>query len=237
MQQTAQRFPPFESEVPRTRLPSLGVAGPRIGLDLVGIGDFFGPIVVAGAIVTEDEARRLREAGVWRPSKWTDRNVFRGVSEVRKVLPRGRHGYVVISPRRYNELLISMAGRKRIIAWAHARCIERLSEGGPACRAAVAGDFGDREFVEERLYARGLGVVLIEVPNAEREVAVAAASFVAHAALLRARKRMNEKYGVTFPSGASKVVEFGRRLVAEFGQEVLLETGKTDFRTVAEIID
>jgi ribonuclease HIII len=216
-------------------LPYQGIAEFRVGLDLVGIGDFFGPIVVAGAALTASDLELLSELQLEIPTKWTPKKSFQGIARIYQVIPRHRFASVVISARRYNELIHTMPGRNRVIAWAHAHCIQRLVAGGNEAGLAIASDFGDVGYVRERMQRGGHELQLLQMPHAERDLAVVAASFVAHARLINARKRMSKRYGFRFPSGARGVKEAARSLIARYGPEILGEVAKMDFRTAQEL--
>ncbi len=76
---------------------------------------------------------------------------------------------------------------------------------------------------------------LVQAPKAERDVAVAAASILARDIFLRKWEEVAKAYGLEFPKEASRVVEFGKQLVAEHGVEVLLNVAKVHFATKAQI--
>ncbi len=51
-------------------------------------------------------------------------------------------------------------------------------------------------------------------------------------------KKMNDKYGVIFPLGASDTVDkIGRELVKKYGNKVLEETAKLNFKNTSRILD
>lgn len=207
-----------------------------IGLDVVGIGDFFGGIVVSGILVTPEEARELREAGLGVPRKWTPGSTYPGLRTVRGAIPKSRVVFREIGARRYNELLRSMGGRQRTLAWANAECIEALMASGFDCKVAIAGDLGDREYLERRLRKAGLSVELRQMADAGGDIAVAAASYLSHARLFPSRKRLAKRFRFRFPAGARNVVQAGRLFVSRHGRESLPDVAKMDFRTADEVL-
>ena len=65
------------------------------------------------------------------------------------------------------------------------------------------------------------GVRLEVRPRAEDDAAVAAASIVARARQLEEIERLSERAGFGLPLGATHVVEAGRRVVEERGEDTL----------------
>ncbi len=67
--------------------------------------------------------------------------------------------------------------------------------------------------IEQALMRKGRRIRLIQVPKAERDIAVAAASVLTRDVFLRKFEGLRESYMLDFPKGATHVVEFGRKLV------------------------
>lgn len=234
MPTTSVRMPQAEVRDLDPRSEGRNDSGTFIALDMVGIGDFFGPLVVAGIIATRDSLEKLRASALCAPARWIPRATFRGMAEVRMLVPRSCLTSITISPSRYNELIHTM-GRQKLIAWAHSWCIENLVGRGPAPTRAVASDFGDRRYLAGRLRTRQLGLELTGIIGDDAEIAVTAASFLAHAVLIRQRRRMRARYGIDFPAGAREVEGAGQSLIALYGPDVLVEVAKSDFRTMGEL--
>ena len=74
-----------------------------------------------------------------------------------------------------------------------------------------------------------LGIEIIQVPKAERDIAVAAASIIARDAFLKAMEILSEKYEIRLPRGSYQVVEAGREFVARHGNETLKHVAKLHF--------
>ncbi len=73
----------------------------HIGTDESGKGDYFGPLVIAGVFLEDDQQAVLKELGV-KDSKNLSDNRSRELAEVIK---RGYlHSVVSIGPEKYNEL-------------------------------------------------------------------------------------------------------------------------------------
>ena len=82
------------------------------------------------------------------------------------------------------------------------------------------------------------GGVRLEVrPRAEDDAAVAAASIVARARQLEEIEDLSERVGFRLPLGATHVVDAGRRVVAEWGEDGLAGVAKTHFATTRRVLE
>lgn len=217
--------------------PALGVAGTRIGTDEVGKGDYFGPLVVAGALITSETEPVLKDLGVRDSKTMSDTSIANMAIKIRRILGQNNYEEIWISPLKYNLLYQKLRNVNRILGWAHARAIENLLSSGTECGTAIADQFGDESFIEDALMRKGRQVRLVQVPKAERDIAVAAASVLAREVFLRKREEMQRSYGLEFPKGATDVVTFGKGLVETHGIGVLQNVAKLHFSTTKRITD
>ena len=216
-------------------VPSLtNMVLPRVGSDESGKGDYFGPLVTA-AVLVPDEATQgeLMGRGV-RDSK------LMGLREVRDLGPWIMRNTIVeavaIGPERYNSLHREMGGNvNRVLGWAHARALENVLGRGNA-ELAVADQFGDRSIIENALFERGKKIELRQMPRAESDIAVAAASVVARHEYLRRMSRLSQQVGMELPRGASaRVIEIAVALSKQHGFAVLSRVAKLHFKTTEKV--
>jgi ribonuclease HIII len=80
------------------------------------------------------------------------------------------------------------------------------------------------------------GVRLEVRPRAEDDAAVAAASVVARAWQLQEIERLSHQVGFRLPRGATHVIEAGRRVVCEVGEEGLAGVAKIHFATTLRVL-
>ncbi len=211
---------------------------PRIGVDESGKGDFFGPLVVAGAFVGGDAVLQLKDAGV-KDSKQigSDKRIAELAKAIRKTV--GVVTTVVpIGNEAYNRLHARMANVNSILGWGHARVIENLLAHKEVkdCKRAISDQFGNKRIVLKALMERGKKIELIQRHKAESDIAVAAASIIARDEFVTRLHALSKKFGVELPKGASAAVEeAGRELVRKHGAEILGKVAKTHFRTTAKI--
>lgn len=205
-----------------------------VGSDESGKGDYFGPLVVAAVCLTRENWRTLEALGV-RDSKSLSDGAARSLAgQIRDAYPAE---VVTIGPKRYNEMWAKMGSVNRVLAWAHARAIENVLERAPEATAAVADQFGDASLIRDALFKKGKAVQLLQMPRAERDPAVAAASIVARAEFLRRLDQLGQQAGLPLPKGASGAVEgAARELVAKLGRDALPEYAKTHFRTTRRVL-
>jgi ribonuclease HIII len=205
----------------------------RIGVDESGKGDFFGPMVIAGALVHPEIENELIRLGVRDSKTVSEISVQNIVKQLRGMIP---YSTVVISPKKYNELHLKMNNVNRMLAWGHARAIENLLLKHEA-KLAVSDQFGDESYLKNALMQKGKQVKLIQRHRAEADLAVAAASIFARAEFLKRMDELSEKAGIVLPRGASEqVIEAGKKLVAKLGVNGLDEFAKTHFKTTQQLI-
>jgi ribonuclease HIII len=206
-----------------------------IGSDESGKGDYFGPLVVAAVALTQAGWRVLAELGVQDSKNLTDARAVALAGQLREAFP---NEVITIMPPSYNELWAKFRNVNRLLAWAHARAIENVIEKAPEATAAVADQFGDESLIRDALFKRGREVRLVQMPRAERDPAVAAASILARAEFLRRLEQLGRQTGVRLPKGASAQVEaVARALVGERGADALAAVAKTHFKTTARVVN
>jgi ribonuclease HIII len=210
---------------------------PRIGVDESGKGDFFGPLVIAGAFLDEAAARNMMEIGV-RDSKLIKSDAR--IADIAKQI-RTTSGcvtdVVAIGPETYNKLHAKMRNVNDILGWGHARVIENLL-GRVDSPKAISDQFGNKKIIERALMERGRKIKLVQRHKAESDLAVAAASIIARDEFVVRLRRLGKEYGVMLPKGASAaVVEAGRELVTKHGRDALGKVAKTHFRTTQKVLE
>ncbi len=210
---------------------------PRIGVDESGKGDFFGPLVIAGAFLNEAAAHNMMEIGV-RDSKMikSDARIAEMAKEIR--LTEGCVTDVVaIGPEKYNQLHAQTRNVNNILGWGHARVIENLL-GRVDSPKAISDQFGNKRIIEKALMERGRKIELVQRHKAESDLAVAAASIIARNEFVMRLRRLGKEYGVKLPKGASTAVEEAAvELVAKYGRDALGKVAKMHFRTSQKVLE
>jgi ribonuclease HIII len=209
----------------------------RVGVDESGKGDYWGPLVVAGAYVDKSLLQAMKEMDV-KDSKniSSDKKALDMGRNLRKLLGK-RYSIVKIGPKAYNRLYAKMRNVNSILAWAHARAIENVLEAVPECPRAISDQFGNKKQVEQALMKKGRRIQLVQRHKAESDMAVAAASVIAREIFLRSLSDMEKKYQCSFPKGASETTRAaGVALLENKEPTILLETAKCHFKTTDALL-
>ena len=209
---------------------------PHFGIDESGKGDFFGPLVIAGAFVNRDIARRFIEAGIQDSKRIGSDKRIRDLAASIRQTPGAIHSVVSIGPEKYNELYEKFGNLNRLLAWGHARVIENLLEARPDCPRALSDQFANPRLIQNALLDRGRLIRLDQRTKAESDPAVAAASILARERFIDWLEKAGKSYGVTLPRGASGAVKkTAAGLVQAHSRGVLSKLAKTHFKTAAEV--
>jgi ribonuclease HIII len=207
---------------------------PRIGTDEAGKGDYFGPLVVAGVRLEDEDAEdALGRFGGAESKNLPDTEARAMATAIKDEVPTE---VVRLDPPKYNDLYDRIGGQNRLLAWAHARCFEDLLEGGDV-DLLVTDQFASESVLESALMERGSQVELAQEPRGERDAAIAAASVLARAEFLRGLAELEAEWDADLPTGAGEDVDAaGRALVEEHGDEALPEVAKVHFRTTDRVL-
>ena len=210
---------------------------PHFGIDESGKGDFFGPLVIAGAYTDDAIARHLLEAGI-RDSKSIGSDAqIRKMADIIRATPGLVSEVIVVSPEKYNPLYEKIGNLNRLLAWGHARIIENLCERKPECPSALSDQFANPIVLQRALMEKGRKIELRQQTKAESDYAVAAASILAREKFIDWLANAEKKWGVKLPKGASAaVLEAARTLVHQHGPDALRATAKLHFKTTQQAL-
>ena len=208
---------------------------PHFGIDESGKGDFFGPLVIAGAYVDRGIAHSWRDAGIQDSKAISSDARIRALADVIRQTPGATQNVVVIGPGRYNVLYKKFGNLNRLLAWGHARVIENLLESRADCPRALSDQFANPSLLRRALLERGRGIQLEQRTKAESDPAVAAASVLAREGFINWLERHGREFGVKLPRGASaEVKRIAKELVAKHSASVLERLCKVHFKTARE---
>ncbi|MDR1190886.1 MAG: ribonuclease HIII [Verrucomicrobiales bacterium] len=209
---------------------------PHFGVDEAGKGDFFGPLVIAGAYTDSALAKALTAAGV-KDSKrvGSDRRTLELEREVRGILG-GKCDVVTVFPAKYNELYGKFRNLNEMLAWGHSKVIENLALRVPGCPRALSDQFANPRVLERQLARRNVNIKLEQRTKAEADIAVAAASILARAAFLRGLEKLGDGLAKPLGKGAGAGVKAqARELFAANGADYLRTLAKAHFKTFREV--
>jgi len=208
---------------------------PHFGVDESGKGDFFGPLVIAGAYVDQGIARKLLDAGVVDSKRISSDARIRALADTIRKNSLGLVETVLIGPTKYNELYDKFGNLNKLLGWGHARVIENLLAKKPDCPRALSDQFADTRVVEQSLLRHGRRIKIDQRPKAESDIAVAAASILAREAFINRLERKGKEIGLRLERGVSAAVkESAKKLVEMNGPDALRAVAKVHFRTAHE---
>ncbi len=214
--------------------PDAQVKEPTIGSDESGKGDYFGSLVVAGCLVRPEDVVWLRETGI-RDSKLASDVAIAMAEGI--ILNRLETAVVEHEPEEYGRLHRECKNVNVILGRMHAEVIRRLSCRAKGCRRVLVDRFGSEEYVLRALGEDGTGLRVRQIPRAEKNPAVAAASFLARAQFVRSLARLSDRVGVDLIPGASAEVEnVARKVFAVGGEPLLAQVAKMHFKTTERIV-
>lgn len=203
-----------------------------IGTDESGKGDYFGPLVIAGVLVEEENIKKLSQFNIQDSKKLNDSTIERVAAQIKA---NSVFSVVVINPAKYNELYTKFKNLNSLLAWGHARAIENILEKKP-CENALSDKFGNESLIKNALLKKGRAINLEQRVRAESDIAVAAASILARNEFVQRMKKLSSEYGINFQKGASeKVKEQAREFIKKHGRESLNNLAKLHFKTTGEL--
>ena len=225
-----------------------------IGTDEAGKGDYFGPLVVAAVYVDADCRETLADLGIADGKTLSNRRI-RDLAELMHTRYERHIVVVERTPKEYNSLYNEFRRRRQnlnhFLASLHAEAIHTLATRIGA-KHVLVDRFSKEDLItsqlrhrmnsgthsQQRTFAppqdRFSGRIplekILQVPKAERDIAVAAASIIARDTFLKGMETLSEEYGICLPRGSYQVVEAGREFVALHGSEALGDVAKLHFR-------
>ena len=209
---------------------------PHFGIDESGKGDFFGPLVIAGAFTDRAIARSFLENGIQDSKRIGSDARIRSLAKLIRETPGIAIDIVQIGPERYNELYEKFGNLNSLLGWGHARVIENLLAKKPDCPRALSDKFADARVIEKSLLQRGQEIELEQRTKAESDLAVAAASILARESFIDWLERNGKRIGLPLGRGVSATVkETARRIVEKEGPDALRRFAKIHFRTAHEV--
>ena len=209
---------------------------PHFGIDESGKGDFFGPLVIAGAFTDRAIARSFLENGIQDSKRIGSDARIRSLAKLIRETPGIAIDIVQIGPERYNELYEKFGNLNSLLGWGHARVIENLLAKTPDCPRALSDKFADARVIRNALLERGQEIELEQRTKAESDLAVAAASILARESFIDWLERNGKRIGLPLGRGVSTTVkETARRIVEKEGPDALRRFAKIHFRTAHEV--
>lgn len=207
-----------------------------IGSDESGKGDYFGPLVVAAVLLPSSAAALADQAGVRDCKTVEDRRCLQLGAWLEREFPVAIRE---LFPEDYNRRYLETGSNLNVLLAAlHSEVIRELLPRleGPGPRRILVDRFGPEERLARALGPLPPGTEFIQIPRAEVDPAVAAASIVARARFLEGLKACGEEAASDLPKGAGPpVLQAARRVAAIGGRALLGKVAKLHFRTTGQL--
>ncbi len=201
-----------------------GFKGIWAGSDESGKGDFFGPLVVAAVACDEKSAAKLFKLGVKDCKVVNDSEVLKLKDEICKASLSS--SVLALTPKmynyRYNQLKAAGQNLNHLLAGGHVAALSAVLDKCSGCNYALVDRFAVNNDITARIRMKYPSVNVVQMPKAEADIAVAAASVLARAEFLRIMQTLEAQAGIALPKGGGEAAtECARMLAQKFGREKL----------------
>jgi len=211
---------------------------PHLGVDEVGKGDYFGPLVVVSCFVDADFVKKYSTLGIGDSKKFSDSSIRKMYEQLKDY----KYYYAsIIKPSEYNKQYKELKNVAIMLAKQHSKVIEMglkdLNSKNIECKKVVIDQFSSRESrVVDELGPLAKEIEFVQFHKGESDLAVAAASIIARGIFLEEMDKLNDEYYFKFPKGASNVISAAQEFVKKHGSEELEKVAKTSFKTTKKVM-
>lgn len=214
-----------------------------IGSDEVGVGDYFGGICVAAALVQKKDIPKLQQIGITDSKKISDERILELAKEI-AYLPHTVH---TLAPKEYNAYIAKGFNMAELKALLHNEVLKRLARLCDEQHTPYDGFMVD-QFLPKKNYMNYLHKRNIESTPIERTymetkaessyLSVACASILARAAFLYHIQALETTYKLPkIPLGAGAHVDaYARSLYQNFSETLLDEITKNHFKNRSRVL-
>lgn len=217
------------------------IAGPHIGMDESGKGDWYGPLVVAAVFIDPETAMALQRGGV-RDSKLIDAEALpRVAAMIEQLVPAQSRQVVALDPAQYNRRYEALGNINLLLAELYAETVAPVLAASGSTRI-VCDQFAQRVDRLEHAFASAGLPRPEQMHRAESaSVAVAAASVLASARFAAELDRLGAIAGLRgrLPAGASDIRALkaaARHILSREGRAGMARYAKLNFKPVQAII-
>jgi ribonuclease HIII len=209
----------------------------RIGMDEVGKGDYYGPLVAVAAYVAADIEEKVIALGVRDSKELDDHTILRLAKSLKPLCP---HNLTILLPSQYNEQFKRQGNSAPMLGKAHAEALEGLllNTATAAGTYAIADAFPKAEdHIGDALGIEGKKLKISYRQGAEDDAAVAVAAILARAVFLHEMETLSIEVGKELPKGASdpKIITIGKAIFAQGGLAALGKVAKLHFSITDKI--
>ena len=207
-----------------------------IGSDEVGTGDYFGPIIVTAAFVSQENITYLTNLGVRDSKKLTDEKILKIGKEVMENIPYVT--YALDNPK-YNEFSQKGFNMNKIKAILHNKVLVDMIKKAKGQYEKIVVD----QFVYPKKYYEHIAKAPEKATNItfltkaeDKCMSVAAASIISRYVFLEKMAKMSKELKVEIPKGAGeKVDKVALEIAKDKGFDYLKNIAKINFKNTDKV--
>ncbi|MGL4951531.1 MAG: ribonuclease HIII [Mycoplasma sp.] len=209
-----------------------------IGSDEVGVGDFYGGLVVAAVFVKPDDINWLKSIGVKDSKLLTDSEMYQIFNILKE---RVLYSCKEFSPCEYNKEYEKYNNSHILKAILHNDAICEIQNTVKENFITIMDEFASEKNYYSYLQKANMKACKIDIFMRKAEshfIAVACASIIARVYFLEQIKKLEKQYNVKLLLGASnpRIKIIGRNIIKNKSQNELKMLSKYHFRTFKEIV-
>lgn len=199
----------------------------QIGSDEVGFGDFFGPIVVSAAYLKDGDIDLVHRLGISDSKLLSDERILQ-IGPL--LLAAFDVETLVVNNLKFNELIAKGYNMNKIKAMLHNHALGKLKIRHKGHYHAYIDQFVSEDKYKEYLETPMISNVVFQIKGEHYYPSIAVASVAARYQFLLEMAALGKKYNVTFPLGASNIVdEFASAFLKKFGETTFKNVTKNNF--------
>lgn len=209
----------------------------QIGSDEVGVGDFFGPMIVVACYVKKEDIPFLKELGVDDSKKLKDEKILNIVPKLLKVI---KHSKLHLNNEKYNDKTANGMNMNELKSKLHNQALYNVLKRSKnnLCNIYVDQFVSPSKYYSYLFDCKDVVTDIIFKTKGENYYpSVACASLIARYTFLKEMEVLNKRYDVVFPKGASlSVDEFAKKFVTRYGIEELKKVAKINFSNYQKLL-
>lgn len=209
----------------------------QIGSDEVGAGDFFGPLIVCAVHLSKESIPHYMDLGFADSKTLDDRKILKLVPLILKDV---HYSLLVLDNKKYNEMYEKGYNLNKLKALLHHQALLNLSKKYHQNHNIYVDKFCSEELFyryvkDEKEILRN---IIFKVHGESHFPSVAIASCIARYAYLKYMQKLDDKYQMHFPFGASfEVIQAGKEFLHKFSLDGLKDVAKLHFKTLNAIVE
>lgn len=209
-----------------------------IGMDEVGTGDYFGPIITCSCYIDNSNIDKVKSLKVDDSKKFSDSKIQTLAKQLKQIV---KCETCVCKPSTYNQIIKEFNNTNIVKAICHNDALSKLTSKLKGKKYKVYLD----QFVSRDNYYKYLSkakvksiyIDVIEVKAESKYLSVAAASIIARDAFITYMNKLSAKAGVTLPKGSvekNKIIKVGKQIIKKFN---LADFAKLNFESITKSIN